>query len=56
MATLKAHAVAPHMAAYGAKTKDLVAKRCGPCPDFRLNAPLAERLRPRQLCRHLPVK
>jgi quinol monooxygenase YgiN len=27
MATLKAHAVAPHMAAYGAKTKDLVAKR-----------------------------
>lgn len=27
MAALKAHAVAPHMAAYGAKTKDLVAKR-----------------------------
>jgi quinol monooxygenase YgiN len=27
MAALKAHAVAPHMVAYGAKTKDLVAKR-----------------------------
>ena len=27
MAALKAHAVAPHMAAYGEKTKDLVAKR-----------------------------
>lgn len=27
MAALKAHAVAPHMIAYGAKTKDLVAKR-----------------------------
>ena len=27
MAALKAHAVAPHMAAYGAKTRDLVAKR-----------------------------
>jgi quinol monooxygenase YgiN len=24
---LKAHAVSPHMAAYGAKTKDLVASR-----------------------------
>lgn len=27
VAALKAHAAAPHMAAYGAKTKDLVAKR-----------------------------
>ena len=27
MAALKAHAVAPHMKAYGEKTKDLVAKR-----------------------------
>jgi quinol monooxygenase YgiN len=27
MAALKAHAVAPHMTAYGAKTRDLVAKR-----------------------------
>jgi len=27
LAALKAHAVAPHMAAYGQKTKDLVAKR-----------------------------
>ena len=27
MATLKAHSVAPHMKAYGEKTKDLVAKR-----------------------------
>ena len=27
MTALKAHAVAPHMAAYGARTKDLVAKR-----------------------------
>mgnify|MGYP001065830346 CR=1 FL=1 len=27
MAALKAHAAAPHMAAYAAKTKDLVAKR-----------------------------
>ena len=27
MAALKAHAVAPHMIAYGATTKDLVAKR-----------------------------
>ena len=27
LANLKAHAVAPHMAAYGQKTKDLVAKR-----------------------------
>lgn len=27
MAALKAHAVAPHMAAYGAKTRDMVAKR-----------------------------
>ncbi len=27
MAALKAHAVAPHMAAYGEKTRDLVAKR-----------------------------
>ena len=27
MAALKAHAVAPHMAAYGAKTSDMVAKR-----------------------------
>src|SRR5262245_44323748 len=27
MAALKAHAVAPHMAAYGERTRDLVAKR-----------------------------
>jgi len=27
MAALKAHAAAPHMAAYGAKTKDLIASR-----------------------------
>ena len=27
MAALKAHASAPHMAAYGAKTKELIAKR-----------------------------
>ena len=27
MAALKAHAAAPHMAAYGAKTKELIAKR-----------------------------
>jgi len=27
MAALKAHAAAPHMAAYGDRTKDLVAKR-----------------------------
>lgn len=27
MAALKAHAAAPHMAAYAAKTRDLVAKR-----------------------------
>jgi quinol monooxygenase YgiN len=27
MAALKAHAVAPHMAAYGEKTRDLIAKR-----------------------------
>jgi quinol monooxygenase YgiN len=27
MAALKAHAAAPHMAAYGAKTKDLLASR-----------------------------
>ena len=27
MAALKAHAAAPHMAAYGERTKDLVAKR-----------------------------
>ncbi|MDB5804867.1 MAG: ygiN [Betaproteobacteria bacterium] len=27
MAALKAHAVAPHMAAYGAKTKELIATR-----------------------------
>ncbi len=27
MATLKAHSVAPHMKAYGEKTRDLVAKR-----------------------------
>jgi quinol monooxygenase YgiN len=27
MAALKAHSMAPHMVAYGAKTKDLVAKR-----------------------------
>ncbi|HET6159603.1 MAG TPA: putative quinol monooxygenase [Dongiaceae bacterium] len=27
LAALKAHAVAPHMVAYAAKTKDLVAKR-----------------------------
>ncbi|HET6621973.1 MAG TPA: putative quinol monooxygenase [Dongiaceae bacterium] len=27
LAALKAHAVAPHMAAYGQKTKDMVAKR-----------------------------
>ena len=25
--TLKAHAAAPHMAAYGAKTKDMIASR-----------------------------
>lgn len=27
MAALKAHAAAPHMAAYGAKTKDMIAAR-----------------------------
>ncbi len=27
MAALKAHAAAPHMAAYGAKVKDMIAKR-----------------------------
>lgn len=27
MAALEAHAVAPHMAAYGEKTRDLIAKR-----------------------------
>ncbi|HWA49193.1 MAG TPA: putative quinol monooxygenase [Dongiaceae bacterium] len=27
LAALKAHAVAPHMVAYGAKTKDMVAQR-----------------------------
>jgi quinol monooxygenase YgiN len=27
LAALKAHAVAPHMAAYGQKTRDMVAKR-----------------------------
>jgi len=27
LAALKAHAVAPHMAAYGAKTKDMITSR-----------------------------
>src|SRR5438034_10125253 len=32
MDALKAHAAAPHMAAYGAKTRDLIASRVLPIP------------------------